>query len=143
MAGQLRSSALVLFFLNSVVRVLRFEQDGEENRAILLRMANSMHTHARGTRPILRDYLATDRTILANERTLLAYARTALTLLIVGATFIKFFDSAVLEIIGWTFIPLSLIAMNIGHLRYRRMKKFIKELEEKNGLPDLEECTGE
>lgn len=43
----------------------------------------------------LRDPLAADRTVLANERTLLAYVRTSLTLLVAGATFIKFFDSLI------------------------------------------------
>jgi len=54
---------------------------------------------------ILRDYLATDRTILANERTFLAYIRTALSIFAVGISFLKFFDSLLIKIIGWIFIP--------------------------------------
>ena len=52
----------------------------------------------------IRDQLAADRTILANERTLLAYLRVALTLFVAGVSFIKFFESRILMILGAAFI---------------------------------------
>ena len=42
---------------------------------------------------ILRDFLATDRTILANERTLLAYLRTFISFFAAGIGFVKFVDN--------------------------------------------------
>ncbi len=71
---------------------------------------------------ILRDYLAIDRTILANQNTFLAYIRTALTLFAAGLTFIKFFDSRVLEYIGWAFIPIGVITFVVGLIRYNRLR---------------------
>jgi putative membrane protein len=44
---------------------------------------------------ILRDELAIDRTILANERTVLTYFCSALTLVIVGVTFLHFFEKGI------------------------------------------------
>lgn len=44
---------------------------------------------------ILRDQLAMDRTILSNERTFLAYTWTALSIVVVGASFIKFLETRV------------------------------------------------
>lgn len=83
---------------------------------------------------ILRDYLAADRTILANERTLLAYIRTALTLLVVGVSFIKFFDSPVIEAVGWVFIPLCILVSIGGFRRHGKTKKLIEQMEKKNGF---------
>ena len=73
----------------------------------------------------LRDYLAIDRTILANERTYLAYIRTALTTLIVGVSFVKFFDVVILVVIGWIFIPISIITFIIGTIRFKKYNKQI------------------
>ncbi len=72
---------------------------------------------------ILRDVLAADRTQLANERTLLSYLRTALTLFIAGVSFIRFFDSLIMVIIGWLFIPLGVWVAWIGTARFRKMRK--------------------
>lgn len=88
-------------------------------------------------KPILRDYLAADRTILANERTLLAYIRTALALLVVGVSFIKFFDSPLIEFAGWIFIPLCVLVSIAGFRRHGKTKKMIHDVEEKNGFHDL------
>ncbi len=71
---------------------------------------------------ILRDYLAIDRTILANQNTFLAYIRTALTLFVGGLTFIKFFDSRVVEYIGWAFIPIGVVTFFVGLIRYNRLR---------------------
>ncbi len=78
---------------------------------------------------ILRDYLATDRTILANERTFLAYVRTGLTLFVAGVTFIHFFHPVVIIVLGWIFMPLGVIVLIMGVMRYRRMQKLLREME--------------
>ena len=80
---------------------------------------------------ILRDVLAADRTQMANERTLLAYLRTALTLFIAGVSFIRFFDSLVIEIIGWLFVPLGVWVSWIGVARFRKLKKPLDSLTPK------------
>ncbi len=77
----------------------------------------------------LTDQLASARTILANERTFLSYQRTALTLAVSGISFIHFFDSIIIEIIGWIFVPSALITMSLGVLRYRSMKRCVLNLE--------------
>jgi putative membrane protein len=70
---------------------------------------------------ILRDQLAIDRTVLANERTFLAYCRTALALVLTGAGCIKFFDSRLSGIAGWTLIGFGLAVTVIGCWRTSRM----------------------
>ena len=83
----------------------------------------------KGEKMILRDHLAADRTQLANERTLLAYYRTALTLFIAGATFVKFFGSLLMVVIGWIFIPLGILVFIVGVIRYRRTKRPLDRLK--------------
>jgi putative membrane protein len=78
---------------------------------------------------ILRDVLALDRTILANERTFLAYLRTALTIIIAGITFIKFFDSSVLIVVGWIFIPTGSVILIFGIYRYRLMNQLLDTMK--------------
>jgi putative membrane protein len=80
----------------------------------------------------LRDHLAADRTVLANERTLLAYVRTSLTLLVAGATFIKFFNSLILEIVGWIFVPASIISIVLGMRRYFHINHLICDVIKKS-----------
>jgi putative membrane protein len=75
---------------------------------------------------ILRDELAIDRTILANERTVLAYFRSALTLVIVGITFLHFFEKGILPYVGIVFIPCGLAVGAFGFMRYRKMNKSIR-----------------
>jgi putative membrane protein len=82
-------------------------------------------------RLILRDHLAIDRTVLANERTFLAYIRTALTLLVVGASFIKFFDSMTLGIVGWSLLPFAAGVFAFGMWRYGYTKALIRKAEAK------------
>ncbi|NOX37268.1 MAG: DUF202 domain-containing protein [Calditrichaeota bacterium] len=79
---------------------------------------------------ILRDLLAADRTILANERTYLAYIRTALTLFVSGATFIRFFDSVILEVLGWAFVPAAIIVFLVGTKRFREMRQSLRPIKE-------------
>ncbi len=75
------------------------------------------------------DQLAAARSILSNERTYLSYQRTALTLIVAGFSFIKFFDMAILTIIGWIFIPSALITFFLGSYRYIKMKDLIRNIE--------------
>ena len=70
---------------------------------------------------ILRDFLATDRTILANERTFLAYMRTMLAFVVGGISFIKMFEDPIIHIVGWIFVPLGVLALICGIIRYRAM----------------------
>ncbi len=72
---------------------------------------------------VIRDLLAADRTILANERTLLAYARTALTLFIAGVSFIHFYPSEILYLMGWGFIPAAILTMYWGMARFFKLRK--------------------
>ncbi len=74
---------------------------------------------------ILRDHLAVDRTILANERTLLSYIRTSLTFFVAGVTFIQFFKSPILEIVGYIFIPIASIVLYMGLTRFKKSNKVI------------------
>jgi putative membrane protein len=93
-------------------------------------MPGSPYSDVSKEKLILRDQLAIDRTILSNERTFLAYIRTALALFATGGFVIRFFDSNLLEVLGWIFILLGIITVVIGKFRYRKMKRLI-ELEEK------------
>lgn len=77
----------------------------------------------------LRDHLAAQRTILANERTFLAYIRTALTLFVAGVSFIKFFDSVVIELLGWILVPFGIFVLIKGVVSFREMKQTIREEE--------------
>ncbi len=79
----------------------------------------------RGHTLSLNDYLAIDRTVLANERTLLSYVRTALTMLVIGGTCIKFFDSMWIEIVGVFFLAAALACFIVGWRRYVRMRTYI------------------
>jgi putative membrane protein len=82
------------------------------------------HPYSRFTNQdlILRDHLANERTVLANERTFLAYIRTALAFFISGVSFIKFFDSPILHVFGWFFIPSGAVIFIIGLESYRKMR---------------------
>lgn len=74
---------------------------------------------------ILRDFLALDRTILANERTLLSYTRTAMAFVITGVTFIKFFGSPTMTVVGWLCIPVGVAILAWGVIRYRKIHERI------------------
>lgn len=73
-------------------------------------------------RLILRDYLAADRTVLANERTLLAYMRTALTMIAAGISFIQFFSSVAVHVLGSALLIAAATALGVGIARYRQTK---------------------
>lgn len=74
---------------------------------------------------LVRDTLAQDRTVLANERTLLAYIRTALALSGAGATFITFFQSWAMAVVGWVLAPLGAITLAVGIWRYLKTRAMI------------------
>jgi putative membrane protein len=78
------------------------------------------------------DVLASFRTTLANERTVLSYLRTSLTFFVAGVTFVHFFDTLIIEIIGWAFIPLGLITVVLGIYRYNREKRSIYRLHSRH-----------
>ena len=80
-----------------------------------------------------RDHLAVNRTNLANERTLLSYARTALTLFIGGISLVQFFDSLIIQIIGWLFVPISIAVFLNGLAKFEIMKQLIYQ-EKSHGL---------
>jgi putative membrane protein len=77
---------------------------------------------------ILRDHLAADRTTLSNQNTFLAYIRTALTLFVAGVTFVRFFETPVVEIIGWIFIPIGALTFLVGLIRYNRLRVALQGL---------------
>src|SRR5262249_12107356 len=91
----------------------------------------------RGQSLSLNDYLAIDRTVLANERTLLSYTRTALTMLVIGGTCIKVFDSHWIEVVGIIFLALSLMTFIVGWRRYHRMRAWVNAaLESRSTNPE-------
>ncbi len=77
----------------------------------------------------LSDRLAIARTDLANERTLLAYLRTALAVAAGGVAVIEVFTLPVLVIFGWALIPLGLIVLAVGIVRFRRTRQVLLSLE--------------
>ena len=92
-------------------------------------MQESQHSGEGKERLFLRDHLAAQRTILANERTFLSYIRTALTLLVAGVSFIKFFGSVVIQVLGWILIPLGLFTLVKGIISFRKMARRLEEEE--------------
>ncbi|MFH1096550.1 MAG: DUF202 domain-containing protein [Candidatus Desantisbacteria bacterium] len=82
----------------------------------------------RGNDLILRDELATDRTLLANERTVVAYLRGATSLIIAGITFVHFFKTGLLHYVGLACIPFGVAVGIFGYWRYRKMDKSIRDI---------------
>jgi len=93
-------------------------------------MIKKFHKHYSEGKLTLRDYLAAHRSILANDRTWLSYVRTALTLFIAGVTFIKFFNSQILSIVGWVFVPIGVVVLIIGFLKYRHVRSLIHGIKD-------------
>ena len=77
---------------------------------------------------ILRDHLAADRTVLANERTLLAYLRTALGGFVAGVSFIQFFSTLAIHVLGWVFCIGAIGAVAVGLVRYRQVERSLRHL---------------
>lgn len=83
---------------------------------------------------ILRDFLATDRTILANERTFLAYIRTSITVFVGGITITHLFKTPTLEIVGVALIIIAGAVFIHGFNTYRMVKETISLVKDKMGL---------
>lgn len=78
---------------------------------------------------ILRDLLATDRTILANERTFLSYLRTFLSLVVAGCTLIKVPKSNALHIVGCLFIILGTLIGIHGVKTFIKIGRNLKNIK--------------
>ena len=87
-------------------------------------MDSSAYARFDGTKLILRDELAIDRTLLANERTLLAYLRSGVALIIGGVSLFHFANGW-LEYVGLACVPAGLVTGWIGIVRYRCMDRVI------------------
>lgn len=77
---------------------------------------------------ILRDHLATDRTLLANERTFLAYVRTALAFLVTGVGALKLFASRPWMLAGIGFLFAALFTLAVGIQRFRTVSRRYRAL---------------
>jgi len=71
---------------------------------------------------VLRDFLATERTVLSNERTFLAYIRTAIAFAGGGVSLIHFLVSLTADIFGVLLIAAAVITFFIGVQRYIRTR---------------------
>lgn len=92
-------------------------------------MRNPVGEPNRAEKPTLTitERLAADRTRLANERTLLAYTRLSLALIATGTGFGQFLDSSVLRITFLSFIPLGIVLLVVGIVRYRQRERLLKQ----------------
>ena len=81
---------------------------------------------------ILRDYLALDRTVLANERTFLSYLRTFIGTFSAGIAMVHLLDTRFTNIIGYIFIILSPVFIIIGIIRFIRISKKLKTIDDSN-----------
>lgn len=75
----------------------------------------------------LTERLAAERNSLANERTLLAYIRTALSLIVSGTGFANYLTSPILRVIFLAFIPVGLLVLIIGGVRFRQQRKLLRQ----------------
>lgn len=82
---------------------------------------------------ILRDYLAIERTILTNEATFLAYVRTSLTVMVVGVTLFKLYETSntFLHSSGIAIALFGFLIFVIGTSRTIDMRQKIKKFLEK------------
>ena len=104
-----------------------------QDREQVIEAAGELYIGMSSGQLILRDYLAAGRTDLANERTFLAYIRTALAVFAAGVTFVHFFDSIWLEIVGWAIVPIGVVLLAVGVIRYKRMKRMIRWMQAREG----------
>ena len=90
----------------------------------------------------LTDHLAIDRTVLANERTLLAYGRTAIVLVASGATLLKHFDEADMQVAGVALIALGGVAAVVGIWRFLTFRRRISRVHEPEDQPPAPPSRG-
>ena len=83
------------------------------------------------TELILRDKLATDRTLLANECTLLSYLCSGIALVIAGVSIIHFSHQAWFSASGAACLPVGIATAWIGIRKYRRMDRAISVIRQK------------
>ncbi len=81
------------------------------------------------TEPVLRDFMAIERTVMANERTFLSYVRAALGFFIGGLSFMEFFDSWLIQFLGWIFIPTGIVVFWLGLKKYQHINGLIQGAE--------------
>ncbi len=88
-------------------------------------MSNSREEPTQPEKPTLTitERLAADRTSLANERTLLAYSRLSLALIATGTGFGQFLNSVILRTLFLLFIPIGILILVIGMIRFRQRRK--------------------
>lgn len=78
-------------------------------------------------KPILRDFLALERTKLANERTFLAYVRTSLYFLLGGLAFIKLEELENAVYLGYISLGISILLIVLGMIKFIVLRKRIKQ----------------
>lgn len=76
------------------------------------------------------DLLAIERTELANKRTLLAYIRTAFSLFLASLGIIEFFENQYLIYLGFIFIPVAIMFLIIGIIRFKQSESKIDRIIE-------------
>lgn len=84
----------------------------------------------------LTERLASERNRLANERTLLAYVRTGLALIVSGTGFSKFLDSPIERLLFMTFIPIGIMVLIFGFVRFRQQQRILAEYSRKGLLSE-------
>lgn len=75
----------------------------------------------------VRYQYAHERTLLSLDRTLLSYIRTSLTAIVVGVSFLKFFDSGAFQIGGVALIIVAFLLTVFGVIRTVQIHKQIEE----------------
>ena len=73
---------------------------------------------------------------MANERTLLSYARTALALAAAGIALVHVFTNQTIVLFGWLMLPVGLLLLVFGTLRFRRGQRHIAAFLEARGDDD-------
>ena len=90
-------------------------------------MDNDYQSNTEKNNLCLTDVLAIERTVLANDRTLLAYVRTALSIVVAGLSFIRFFGSEPLRIVGFVLVPSGTALFVYGIRKYYQYKGKIED----------------
>ena len=91
-------------------------------------MATNLYSKFDSEKLILRDQLAIDRTLLANERTLLSYLRSGVALFIAGISIVHFARHGWFADFGYACLPVGVVTVYFGSLRFRRMDKTISSI---------------